>query len=134
MEAPALSRTEANKVRLALEPGKVYRIRRKAGSRTATHSGLVTSNTGGRIMLKTMAATGRKTDGTPFLKARYLRIETEEIIWVEDESGQQVRKCASCGQIKAVTWQADPFQAEIHEDYTEMWQCDDCDEISRMEI
>lgn len=63
------------------------------------------------------------------------------------------RKCESCRQVFDVcregdgyydprtctgkifvTWRADPFAEEIHDDYTRMWLCDYCAYEHAMEI
>jgi hypothetical protein len=48
------------------------------------------------------------------------------------------RRCASCGSVYTVgdgiSWQVDPFAADVHGDRTKHWLCDSCADESAMEI
>jgi hypothetical protein len=60
------------------------------------------------------------------------------------------RRCSYCAQvlnmraedccddteyeINHVEWRSDPFQSEIHDDYTLLWLCDECHYNSLMEV
>jgi hypothetical protein len=50
------------------------------------------------------------------------------------EETKMDEQVCSCGSTEDVIWSVDPFQAEINEDYTEMWICGKCYEVSFWEI
>lgn len=53
---------------------------------------------------------------------------------VPNYGDEQVIKCDDCGEVRKCRWQSDPFQREIHDDVTPLWQCDECSESSSDEI
>jgi len=45
-----------------------------------------------------------------------------------------VKECENCGNKENIEYRTDPFQAEIHNDFTEHWLCDKCYKLSLWEI
>ncbi len=43
-------------------------------------------------------------------------------------------KCEYCGSKENVEFQQDPYQAEINNDFTDHWLCDECVELAGDEI
>lgn len=47
----------------------------------------------------------------------------------------QKLKCNSCGKYKESTaWRENPFRAEVNNDHSKTWLCDECDENLRGDI
>jgi hypothetical protein len=44
------------------------------------------------------------------------------------------KPCVFCGRVKDSHFRPDPFAAEIREDFSKMWICDDCHYERRQEL
>lgn len=51
-----------------------------------------------------------------------------------NDPGVEMQECNGCGQVVPCMWGTDPFAAEINDDYTEMWLCNECDYQRAMDI
>lgn len=45
-----------------------------------------------------------------------------------------VSKCPRCGEVKDLWYGPDPYQSDINDDDTPVWQCDDCAYESAQDI
>jgi hypothetical protein len=44
------------------------------------------------------------------------------------------RRCRSCRQVRACVYSEDPFSAEIRNNHTKVWLCDNCWRQSKEDI
>jgi len=66
----------------------------------------------------------------PIDRYRYFKSLEDEFLDALDG-----HKCESCGQYKEdVEYRENPYNAEIYDDYSEHWLCDNCSWESSMDI